>query len=66
MLQLRQARGPSAAARTGLGAGSCGHKDNYIHVLRVSPCTKLIGLEVEGVQKLYVRKLSNNIFPIID
>ena len=40
-LRLGQARGPSAAARIGQGAGRCGHKINYIHVLLMKSCTKV-------------------------
>jgi len=38
---LEQSSGPSAAARTGCGARSCGHMVNYIHVLHIRSMYKI-------------------------
>ena len=66
-LRLGQARGPSAAGRTGKrpsaaarkgqGAVRCGHEVNYIHVLHIRSMYIIDRRGKWGVQKSYTRKL---------
>ena len=54
--------GPSAAARTGYGAGRCGHITNYIDVKLMRSMYKIDrrgGGRMGGVQKSFSRNIPN-------
>ena len=67
-LRLGQARGPSAAARTGLGAehrgwerlgaGRCSHMTNYIHVLHMRSMYKIDRIRGGGPNKIVLQEIT--------
>ena len=55
-MRLGHARGPSAAARTDLGAGRCGHMSNFIPLLNMR-CMHKIDRKGGGVKRVCNHKI---------